>query len=144
MEKKTYHDLEDMVNRMQLTFNEVFDVLDMKNFTSERTGWTLPPGIYEISDINRTLQVLLPDIVKLSISIDDIRLKSNLNINQTLIFTKRSFFYIILGLSQSNLGLLGDIEGYIQLIPRKYKSIKPINITATDKVHLNVIALMVA
>ena len=38
------------------------------------------------------LKHLLPNSEKIFITIDDIRLKSNLNINQTLIFTKKSFF----------------------------------------------------
>ena len=58
------------------------DVLDIKFSPSERTGYTLPPGIYEVSDINRTLKYLLPDMVKISITIDDIRLKSILKIIQ--------------------------------------------------------------
>ena len=37
---------------------------------------------------------------------------------------------------QSYPGELGDIEGFIQLIPGSYKSDKPINITGIDKVHL--------
>ena len=49
------------------------DVLDIKYFPSERTGYTLPPGIYEVSDINTTLKYLLPDSVKVSITIDDSR-----------------------------------------------------------------------
>ena len=36
--------------------------------------------------------------MKVSITIDDIRLKSNLIINQTLVFTKKSFFIQIYGL----------------------------------------------
>ena len=43
------------------------DVLDIKHFPSERTGYTLPPGMNEISDINKTLDCLLPDILKVSI-----------------------------------------------------------------------------
>ena len=77
-----------MVYREPLTYNEVMDVLDIKHFPSKRTGYTLPPGVIEVSDINKTLQYLLPDIVEESITMDDIRLKSNLKINQTLIFTK--------------------------------------------------------
>ena len=41
---------------MQLTYDGIMDVLDMKDFPSKRTGYTLPPGIYEISDNNKTLQ----------------------------------------------------------------------------------------
>ena len=135
LKKNNYHDLEDMVNRMQLAYNEIMDVLDIKYFPSERTGYTLPPGIYEVSDTNTMLKYLLPDIVKISYTIDDIRLKSKLNINQTLIFTKRYFFYTILGFTQSHQGALNNIEGFYQVLPGKYKSGKSIDITGNDKVH---------
>ena len=135
MKKLNYHDLENLVNGMQLTDNEIKDVLDEKNFPSQRTGYTLPPGIFEIFDINKTLQYLLPDIVKVSITIDDIRLKSNINVNQTLIFTRRSFFCTKLGFSQSHSGPLGDIDGFIRLTAGTYESDRPINITSIDKVH---------
>ena len=78
---------------MQLTYIEIMDVLDKKYFPSEGTGYTLSPGTYEVSDINKTLKYLLPNFVKTSVAIDDIRLKSNLNIHQRLIFTKRSFLH---------------------------------------------------
>ena len=71
-----YHDLEDLVFRMGLTFGEILNILNIKNFSSERTGYSLPTGIYEIININKTLEFLLPDIVKVSITIDDIRLGS--------------------------------------------------------------------
>ena len=92
-----YHDLEDLVYRMQLTYDEIMDMLDKKYFPSETSGYTSPPGIYEKSDTNKTLQTLLPVIVKVSNTIDDIRLKSNLKIIQTLFFTRKSFFYTFLG-----------------------------------------------
>ena len=60
---------------MELTYDEFMDVLHMKCFPSGRTGYTLPPGIYEISDINKMLEYLLPDIVKVSVTIGDIRLR---------------------------------------------------------------------
>ena len=41
---------------MQLTYNEIMDVLCLKYFPSEKTGYTLPPGIYERSDTKKTLQ----------------------------------------------------------------------------------------
>ena len=79
---------------------------------------------------------LLPNNVKISTTIDDIRIKSNLNINQTLIITKKSFFYTIIGFTQSLSEALVDIDGFVQLIPGTYKSEKPINITGNDKIHL--------
>ena len=71
-----------------------------------------------------------------NITIDDIRLKSNLKINQTLIFTEKSFFYTILAFTQSRSYPLDDIDGFYQLIAGSYKSDKPINITGIDKIHL--------
>ena len=131
-----YNDLEDLVYRMQLTRIEILDILDLKYIPTKRTGYSLNPGIYEVVDLNNTLKYILPNNVKVSVTIDDIRFKSNLKINQTLIFTKNSFFHTILGFVQSYSGELGDIEGFIQLIPGSYKSDKPINITGIDKVHL--------
>ena len=82
------------------------------------------------------LKSLLPDDVKVDNTNDDIRPKSNLTTNKTIRFTKNSFFYPILGLTQSYSGRLGDIEGCIQLIPGFYKIDKPINIRGVDEVHL--------
>ena len=59
-----------------------------------------------------------------------------LKINQTLIFTEKSFFYTILGFRQSHSYPLNDIDGFYQLINGSYKSDKPINITGIDKIHL--------
>ena len=86
--------------------------------------------------MNNTLKHNLHDNVKIKITIDDIRLKSNLEINQTLIITNKSFFYTILGFTQSHQGPLNDIEGFYQTLPGSYKSNKPISITRIDKIHL--------
>ena len=77
---------------MQLTYDEIIDVLDLKYISTERKGYSLNPGIYEIVDLNNTFKYILPDTIKVDITIDDIRLKSNLKINQTSIFTNKSFF----------------------------------------------------
>ena len=74
--------------------------------------------------------------MKVSVTIDDIRLKSNLKLNQTLIFTEKSFFYTILAFTQSRSYPLDDIDGFYQLIPGSYKSDRPINFTGIDKIHL--------
>ena len=92
LKKVEYKDLEDLVYRMRLSYNEIMYILDMKYIPTKRTGYSLNPGIYEVVDLNNTLKHILPDNVKVNITIDDIRLKSNLKINQTLIFTERSFF----------------------------------------------------
>ena len=74
--------------------------------------------------------------MKISVTIDDKIYKTNLKSNQTLIFTNNSFFYTILGFTQSHSYPLDDIEGFYQLIAGSYKSKKPIKITGIDKVHL--------
>ena len=123
-----------MVFRMELPYSEIEKILVTKYIDAKSTGNTFPPGIYEITDINLMLKFLLPDDVKVNITIDDIRLKSSLTTNKTIRFTKRSFFYTFLGCVESHSGVLLDIPGFVQLIPGKYKSDKPINITGIDKV----------
>ena len=136
LKKAKYKDLRDLVYRMQLIYDEIIDVLDLKYIPTKRTGYSLNPGIYEVDDLNNTLKQILPDNVKVNITIDDFRLKSNLKINQTLIFTEKSFFYTILGFTQSRSYPLDDIDGFYQIIAGSYKSDKPINITGIDKIHL--------
>ena len=74
--------------------------------------------------------------MKISVTIDEKKCKTFLKINQTLIFTNESFFYTILGFTQSHSYPLDDIDGFYQLIAGSYESEKPINITGIDKVHL--------
>ena len=131
-----YNDLEDLVYRMRLSYDEIIDILDLEYIPTKRTGYSLNPGIYEVIDLNNTLKYILTDNVKVTITIDDIRLKSNLKINQTLIFTKKSFFYTILGFTRSESYPLDDIDGFYQLIAGSYKSSKPINIMGIGKIHL--------
>ena len=74
--------------------------------------------------------------MKVSVTIDDVRLKSNLKNNQTLLYTKKSFFYTTLGFTQSHQGPLNDIEGFYQILPGSYRSDEPFNITGIDKIPL--------
>ena len=131
-----YNDLEDLVYRMRLSYDEIMDILDLKYIPTKRTGYSLNPGIYEVIDLNNTLKQILPDNIKVSVTIDDNRLKSNLKTNQTLIFTEKSFFYTILGFTQSRSYPLDDIDGFYQLIAGSYESDKPIHIIGIDKIHL--------
>ena len=41
-----YNDLEDLVYRMPLTYDEIMDILDLKYIPTKRTGYSLNPGIY--------------------------------------------------------------------------------------------------
>ena len=136
LKKVGYNDLKDLVYRMRLSYDEIMNILDLKYIPTKSTGYSLDPSIYEVVDLNNTLKHNLPDNVKVNITIDDIRLKSNLKIIQTLIFTERSFFYTTLGFTQSRSYPLDDIDGFYQLIAGSYKSHKPINITGIDKIHL--------
>ena len=77
---------------MLLTYDENIDILDFKSFPTKRTGYSLNPGICEVDGLNNTLNYILPDNVKVRVTIDDNNLKSNLKTNQTLIFTEKSSF----------------------------------------------------
>ena len=88
-----YSDLEDMVFRFELSSTEILKRLDMKYIDASTTGYTLPPGVYEVSDIIFLIKSLLPDDVKVNITFDDIRMRSNLLNNNSIKFTGKSFFY---------------------------------------------------
>ena len=63
-------------------------------------------------------------------------LNQNWPLTKQLGWLKNIFFYTILGFTQSHSGALGDVDGFVQLIPGLYKSNKPINLTGIDEVHL--------
>ena len=128
-----YRDLEDIVYRLQITNDEIVNILVFKYVAGSTKGYTLPPGVYEITDINFMLKALLPNEVELNITIDDVRLKSNLTNNKTIKFTKKSSFYTLLGFIESHSGELGDSPGFAQLLPGTYKSDKLINITGSSE-----------
>ena len=86
-----HNDFEDLVYRMQLTHDEIIDTLDLKYIRTKRTSFSLNPVFFEVIDLSNTWKYILPDIVKLRVTIDDVRLKSNLKTSQTLIFTEKSF-----------------------------------------------------
>ena len=83
-------DLEDMVYRMELTFDEIVDILDVKNFAGSTKGYTLPPEIYEFKDINSMLASLLAHDVKVIFTSGDNRLRSILTTNKTIKNSKKS------------------------------------------------------
>ena len=90
-----------MIYSLQLTYDEIIDILDVKYTAGSTKKYTLAPGVYVVTDINMMVKSLLPEDVKVNITIDDIRLKSNLTTNKSIRFTKKSFCYIILGSTQS-------------------------------------------
>ena len=60
-----------MIYRLELTYDEIIDILVVKFFSLSTIGCTLPPGIYEISDINSMIESLLPNKVKVKVTIDE-------------------------------------------------------------------------
>ena len=131
-----FNDLEDLVYRFKLTYDEIMDILDLKYIPTKKTAYSIEPNIYNVVDLNNTLKNILPDMVKINVTIDEKKYKSNLKNNQTLIFTNKSFFYTILGFTESHSYPLDDLEGFYQLIPGSYQSERPINITGIDEVHI--------
>ena len=55
-----------MVHRMQLTYDEIVDILNVNFFAGSANGYTLTLGIYEFSDINLMIKSLLLDEVKVN------------------------------------------------------------------------------
>ena len=49
-----------MIYRLQLTYDETIDILDVEYLAVSTIGYTLPFGVYEISDNNLMLKSLLP------------------------------------------------------------------------------------
>ena len=61
-----YNDLEVLVYRLQLTYDEIIDKLDLKYIPTKIIGYSLNPGIYEVVDLNNILKYFLPDSVKVN------------------------------------------------------------------------------
>ena len=87
-------------------------------------------------DLNNTLKRILPNIEKVNVTIDDVRLKANIKTNQSLIFTEKSFFYTHSGFTRSYSYPIDDNEGLNELIAGLYKGDRPINVTGSDGIHL--------
>ena len=49
---------------MQLTYDEIIDILDLKFIPTRRTRCSLDPGIYDVVDLSNTLKQILRDNVK--------------------------------------------------------------------------------
>ena len=134
MRNAEYREHDDLIFRMELTHYENIDIVDIKDIGSKTVDYTFPPAVFEIADINSMLKSLLPNEVEIKITIDDIRLKSNLGTNETIKSLKKSFFYTNSGFTQSLSGELAEIEGFIQLIPSKQNAIKPLTLQGSTKI----------
>ena len=112
------------------------DLLDTKSSATSYIRYNRPSRIYEVSDLNKMLKSLLPNELKVKYTMAVIRLRSDLTTNKTINFTEKTFFYTILGFTQSYSGVLGDIEAFIQKLLGNHRSERPINITGFDKIVL--------
>ena len=71
LKKAKYNNLEDLVYKFQLTYDEIINILDLKYFLTKRIGYSLKPDSYQVSDINNTLKNILVNNVVISVSIDE-------------------------------------------------------------------------
>ena len=55
-----YNDLKDLVYRLQLTYDEIIDVLDLKYIPTRRRSYSIEPNIYNVVDLNNTLKNIQP------------------------------------------------------------------------------------
>ena len=82
-----------MVYRLKLTYNDLIDKLDVTYISGSTIGYTIPPGVCEVKEINLMLKFLIFGKVKLYIAIDESRLKSILTTNKTIRFNKKSSIF---------------------------------------------------
>ena len=54
LKKAKHNDIEDLIYRMQPTYEEIIDILDLKYIPSKRTAYCLNPGFFEVVDLNNT------------------------------------------------------------------------------------------
>ena len=80
---------------MQFTHDEIVNTLEMKYIAASSIGYTLPPGICEIGDLNLMLKSLLPNEVKVNDPDNEIRLRSDLTTIKPRKLTKNLFFYTV-------------------------------------------------
>ena len=83
------NDIEDIVYRFQLTYDEFVNVLDLKYIHTKRIGCSLKRTMYQIGNINNTLKIFYPVMRKEVLTIDEKIYKLILKINQTRIFTEK-------------------------------------------------------
>ena len=64
LKKATYNEVEDLVYRLQLTYDEIIDLLDLNYIPTKRIGYSLNPVIYEVVNLNDILKNILRFNVK--------------------------------------------------------------------------------
>ena len=81
-----------MVYRMELTYDEIVDVLDVKYIAGSTIAYTLPPGKYEITDIISMLKSLVAKKVEAKNTNDNIRLKTKLTTKKKQLGSLKNLF----------------------------------------------------
>ena len=56
-----YNDLEDLVYRMQQTYDEIINILDLKYIPTKETGYSLNPKLHQLSNTNTLVKYILPE-----------------------------------------------------------------------------------
>ena len=80
-----------MAFRLELSYSAIENILNMKYIVASTVGYNLEPSVYGIRDIIFILKSLLPIDVKVNITNDDIRLKTNLTNNTRIKLPKIVF-----------------------------------------------------
>ena len=91
LKRVKYKNLEDMVYRLELTYDEMVDIMDVHYIVGSTKRFKFLTGVYKITDISSMLKSLLPKDVKVTVTIDYSRLKSYLTTNKTIRFIKKDF-----------------------------------------------------
>ena len=86
-----YKGLEDMVYRMELTYDEILGIPDRKEFAGSTFGYTYHQDIIKVVKFTLLFKSSLPDEVKVNVTIADIRQRSNLTTEKTKKFPKNHF-----------------------------------------------------
>ena len=130
--KNYYEELEKIIDQINQNFKDKTNILDLNGIgsVSNCLGIEIPPGAYELIDINNAIQQelnnscgsLLDSDLKTNIETDTISMKSVLTTSLPIYFN--SELNTLLGFTN---------KGYSS---GTHKSEKPVMITTTDKVHL--------
>ena len=66
-----YNDLEDLVYRLRLSYDEIINIIDLKYISTKRIGYSIEPNIFNVDDLNKTLKNILPNNLKTNVSINE-------------------------------------------------------------------------
>ena len=76
-----------MVYRLNFTFDGTTEKVNLSYIAATTFGYTLLPGTYESSGSNLINESLKPNHIKVIATVDFIRLRKNLTLDKTIMFT---------------------------------------------------------